>query len=73
MTVYVTHRFSVGQPVTHSAHPLIFCEVIAQIGGADRPEYRIRSFDGGFETQAPERELAYTTAPPPRRSRIAVH
>ena len=72
MTVYATHRFSIGQPVTHSADPLRSCEVVAQIGGADAPEYRIRSLDGSFETEVSERELTYTTVTKPRDTRISV-
>jgi hypothetical protein len=74
MTVYATHRFSIGQPVTHFAASLTSCEVIAQIGGAEAPEHRIRSFDGSFEAQVSERELTYTTAmTSPRPAGRSVH
>ena len=73
MTVYATHRFSIGQPVTHSADPLRSCEVVAQIGGADAPENRIRSLDGSFEAEVPERELIYTTTTNPRQIRTTIH
>ena len=74
MTVYATHRFSIEQPVSHIADSLTSCEVIAQIGGAEAPEYRIRSFDGSFEAQVPEGALRYTTAMTrPRPTRRSVH
>ena len=74
MTVYATHRFSIGQPVTHIADSLTSCEVIAQLGGAEAPEYRVRSFDGSFEAQVPERELTYTTTlTNPRQARRSIH
>jgi hypothetical protein len=44
------------------------------MGEADAPEYRIRSLDGSFEAQVPERELTYTTGPAnPRQIRTSVH
>ena len=74
MAIYATHRFSIGQQVTHSADPARSCEVVAQMGEADAPEYRIRSLDGSFEAQVPERELTYTTgSTSPRQIRMSVH
>jgi hypothetical protein len=58
MTVFATHRFSVGQQVMRSRET---CEVIAQIDGSKGPEYRIRS--GNSETVVGERELTYQTGP----------
>ncbi len=51
MTVYATHRFSVGQQVIRSDEAF---EVMAQIDGPNGPEYRLRS--GTSETVASERE-----------------
>lgn len=62
MTVYATHRFSVGQQVMRSEETF---EVIAQIDGSTGPEYRIRS--GSSEAVVGERELAYETATEPSR------
>jgi len=58
MTVYATHRFSVGQQVMRSDKAF---EVMAQIDGPNGPEYRLRS--GTSETVASERELTYRTKP----------
>jgi hypothetical protein len=59
MTDYATHRFSVGQQVTHSREPPTFGQVVAQLAGADGPEYRVRF--GRSEIVVPERELTYGT------------
>ena len=52
MTVYATHRFSVGQQVMRSGETF---EVIAQINGSNGPEYRVRSVNS--EAVVGEREL----------------
>jgi hypothetical protein len=59
MTDYATHRFSVGQEVTHSGQDTTFGRVVAQLAGADGPEYRV-SF-GRAEIVVRERELTYRT------------
>jgi hypothetical protein len=59
MTDYATHRFSVGQQVTHSGQPPTSGQVIAQLAGADGPEYRVRF--GPSEIVVHERELTYGT------------
>lgn len=63
MTDYATHRFSVGQQVVRLGETSTPLEVVAQIGGSDGPEYRVRS--GSWETVIGERELAYRTGPGP--------
>ena len=57
MTDYATHRFSVGQQVTHSGDPSTFGQVVAQLAGAAGPEYRVRF--GHSEIVVHERELTY--------------
>ena len=69
MTDYATHRFSVGQQVTHSVEPPTFGQVVAQLAGADGPEYRVRF--GRSEIVIHERELTYATDP--ARPTIVVH
>jgi hypothetical protein len=72
MTDYATHRFSVGQQVTHSSEPPIFGQVVAQLAGADGPEYRVRF--GRSEIVVHERELTYRTdVTSPARPTIVVH
>ncbi len=61
MTIYATHRFSVGQEVTRFGETPISCQVIAQIAGSNGPEYRIRF--GTSEAVVAERELTYRTEP----------
>ncbi len=71
MTVYATHRFSVGQQVMRLDEAF---EVMAQIDGPNGPEYRLKSRTS--ETVASERELTYPTdAGPIRAARpsIVVH
>ena len=58
MTVYATHRFSVGQRVMRASEA---CEVIARLKGPHGPEYRVRS--GRSETVVGERELTYLIGP----------
>ena len=57
MTDYATHRFSVGQEVTHSSEPPTFGQVVAQLTGADGPEYRVRFSTSDLVVH--ERELTY--------------
>ena len=72
MTDYATHRFSVGQQVTHSSERPKFGQVVAQLSGADGPEYRIRF--GPSELVVHERELIYRTdVTSHARSTIVVH
>jgi hypothetical protein len=59
MTVYATHRFSVGQRVTRLAEASTSCEVLALVG-ADGPEYRIKP-ERGAETVVAERDLSYAS------------
>lgn len=59
MTDYATHRFSVGQQVTHSGEPPTFGRIVAQLAGADGPEYRVRF--GRSEIVVHERKLTYGT------------
>ena len=49
MTLYATHRFSVGQRVVRFAETSTPCEVLDLIDGSDGPEYRIKS-DGHPES-----------------------
>ncbi len=56
MTIFATHRFSVGQQVMRAEEAF---EVVAQIDGPNGPEYRLRS--GTSETVVGERELTYQT------------
>jgi hypothetical protein len=72
MTDYATHRFSVGQQVTQTSEPPTFGRVVAQLAGADGPEYRV-SF-GRAEIIVRERELTYRTeVTTPARPTIVVH
>jgi hypothetical protein len=72
MMVYATHRFSVGQQVTHSGEPPTLGLVVAHLAGADGPEYRVRF--GRSEIVVHERELTYRTdATSPAQPSIVVH
>ena len=72
MTDYATHRFSVGQQVTHSGETPRFGQVVAQLAGADGPEYRVRF--GHLEVVVHERELTYATdVTRHARPKIVVH
>jgi hypothetical protein len=72
MTDYATHRFSVGQKVTHSGEPPSFGQVVAQLAGADGPEYRVRF--GRSENIVHEREPTYgTEGTSQARPTIVVH
>jgi hypothetical protein len=62
MTLYATHRFSVGQLVSCPGKFPSTCKVIAQIAGRDGPEYEIASSDGRLHKVVAERELTYRTA-----------
>jgi len=72
MTDYATHRFSVGQQVTQTTEPPRSGQIVAQLAGADGPEYRVRS--GRSETVVHERNLTYgTDATNHARPTIFVH
>lgn len=62
MTVFATHRFSVGQRVARLAEISAICEVLALLDGAQGPEYRIKS-DQGSETVVAESDLTYASEP----------
>ena len=64
MTLYATHRFSVGQQVACPGRDTTQYLVTGQIKGPGGPRYRIRSSDGSRGVVA-ERELAYAPAHPP--------
>jgi hypothetical protein len=59
MTVYATHRFSVGQRVARLPETSA-CEVLALVDGPQGPEYRIKSHQGP-ETVVAERDLTYAS------------
>jgi hypothetical protein len=61
MTLYATHRFSVGLWVSCPSKALSSCKVLAQITGRDGPEYEIASFDGHLRKVVAESELTYRT------------
>lgn len=60
MTVFATHRFSVGQRVARLAETSATCEVLALVDGAQGPAYRIKS-DRGPEAVVAERDLTYAS------------
>lgn len=58
MTLYATHRFSVGQRVVRFAETSTPWEVLDLINGSDGAEYRIKS-DRHPERVVGERDLTY--------------
>lgn len=73
MTIFATHRFSVGQQVVRFAEPSTVCDVLTLVDGADGPEYRIKS-DRHPEAVVPERDLTYAPVSAGiRRPRLSLH
>ena len=59
MTLYASHRFSVGQRVSCAGKGPRAYTVLAQFAGRDGPEYEIASSHGRLRQVVAERELTY--------------
>jgi hypothetical protein len=59
MTLYASHRFSVGQRVSCLGKSPRSYMVTGQLAGRDGPEYEITSSDGRLRQVVAERELTY--------------
>ena len=71
MTVFASHRFSVGQRVAQLGEISASCEVLALVDSAEGLKYRIKS-DRGPEAILAERDLTYSNESA-RTGRRSVH